>query len=277
MSWEGEHPATVLRGLEQRARRRFGQHFLVDTGVVRRIVRAAEVGENDAVVEVGPGLGVLSRALCEVGASLTAIELDRDLAAHLRTSMPEIRLIEADAASVDWADLLPGTDWKMVANLPYNVGTKVVMDALRTPSVFRSVVVMLQYEVVQRFCATPGTKAYGALTVQARARADARLVMTVERDRFHPPPKVRSAVLRMDLRPTPAFAGQCDGPAFDRAVQAAFSQRRKTVRNALKASYGAEGARRALAMADVDPGWRAEQIDLDGFVRLAASLDATAS
>lgn len=266
-----DDPRAVLAALEQRARKRFGQHFLTDRAVVDRIVRGARVAPGDRVLEVGPGLGILTRGLLAAGASVTAVELDRDLAAWLREALPELTLLEGDAARMDWAATLPGPGWKMVANLPYNVGTGVVMDALRAPATFRSVTVMLQLEVVQRMCAGPGDDAYGALSVEVAARARATFVTLVPPDRFHPPPKVQSAVVRLDLLDAPQV-GAVTPAAFDRVVRAAFGQRRKTLLNAVGSVYGRERAQRALGAAGIDPSLRAERLSLDGFRALAEAL-----
>ena len=141
-------PRELLAGLEQRARRRFGQHFLTDRGVVERIVRGARVAPGERVIEIGPGLGILTQALVAAGADLTAIELDRDLAEHVRTAFPTVRVIEADAARVDWGEVCGGQPVKIVANLPYNVGTTLTMQLLRKPALVRSITVMLHSGLV---------------------------------------------------------------------------------------------------------------------------------
>ncbi len=261
-------PRAILRELEQRARRRFGQHFLTDAGVVRRMVGGARVSEGDRVVEIGPGLGILTEQLLSEGVDLTAVELDRDLAAYIRERFPQVRLIEGDAAKVDWAEVTPGSGWKVVANLPYNVGTTVVMQLVRRPETFASVTVMLQLEVVQRLMAEPGSKSFGALSIQAQARARPRFVLKLPPGAFHPPPKVDSAVIHFDVYETPA-TGSCPADHFDKVVRAAFSHRRKTLRNSLAASWGRERADRSLAAAGLDAGMRPEQVDLAGYVGLA--------
>lgn len=266
-----EHPRRLLRELEQRARKRFGQHFLADVGLVRRIVRGARVEPGDRVVEIGPGLGILTEALVEAGAEVTAVELDRDLAAFLRERHPGLRLVEGDATRVDWSEVAPGEGWKVVANLPYNVGTTLTMDLLRQPDRFRSVTVMLQLEVVERLMAGPNTRAYNALSVEAQVRATPVFLTTVEPGAFHPPPKVRSAVVRLEVLPDPATGG-VPPDAFDRAVRAAFHHRRKTLANSLAAVYGRDRAARALQAAGIDPGLRAQALDLDGMRALARAI-----
>ncbi len=270
----GSDPRAELQALEQRARKRFGQHFLRDRGIVSRIVRAARLAPGDRVVEIGPGLGILTGALLEAEADLTVVELDRDLAAYLRERVPGLRVVEADAAKVDWTELCPGEGWKVVANLPYNVGTTVTMQLLRQPATFRSVTVMLQLEVVQRLCAEPGSKAYGALSVEAQVRARPTFVANVPPTVFHPRPKVHSAVVRLDTLPEPDTGGVPSGH-FDRVVRAAFGQRRKTLLNALGARYGREVAGAALDAAGIDRQLRADRLDLAGFRSLARALIVT--
>jgi 16S rRNA (adenine1518-N6/adenine1519-N6)-dimethyltransferase len=266
-------PREVLAQLEQRARKRFGQHFLTDAGTVERIVRGARVSPGDRVVEIGPGLGILTTALVSAGAELVTVELDRDLAEHVRNTFPQVRVVEGDAVKVDWAELCGGQLYKVVSNLPYNVGTTLTMQLVRHPELFSSLTVMLQLEVVQRLCAEPGSKTYGALSVEAQVRARPTFLMKVPPDRFHPRPKVDSAVLRLDLIPEPEVGGV--SPAFfDAVVRAAFSQRRKTVLNALGARFGREVAREALEQALVAPELRAEQLDLGAFRRVAGALRA---
>lgn len=265
------NPRGLLRELEQRARKRFGQHFLADPNLVRRIVRGARIEPGDRVVEIGPGLGILTEALLEAGADLTAVELDRDLAAFLRARHPSLHLVEADALKVDWSEIAPGSGWKVVANLPYNVGTTLTMDLLRQPERFRSVTVMLQLEVVERLMAEPDTRAYNALSVEAQVRARPVYLMTVLPGAFHPPPKVRSAVVRMELRESPDI-GEVTPEHFDRVVRSAFQQRRKTLLNSLTGQWGRQRAAHALSEAGIDPGLRAQALDLDAFRRLAEAL-----
>lgn len=272
MTERDAHPRNLLAELEQKARKRFGQHFLSDNALVDRMVRAARVKPGDRVVEIGPGLGILSRALLRAGAELTAVELDRDLAAWLRENFPEIRLVEADAMRCDWAEVAPGEGWKVVANLPYNVGTHVLMDLLRQPGRFASVSVMLQQEVVERLMAEPGTKAWGALSVEAQVRGAPVYLLKVPPGAFHPPPKVQSGVVRFDLFDEPRTFG-VDPDRFDAIVRASFSQRRKTVANSLGAHFGKERARAALQSAGVDPGLRAEVLSPADFAAIARALD----
>ena len=139
------HPASLLKLLEQHAKKRFGQHFLSSTAVVRQIISVAEVPAGAHVLEIGPGLGVLTEALLATGASVTAVELDRDMAGFIRDRLPEVNLVEADAAAVDFADILTGGPWRCVANLPYNAGTKMITRMLNQPERFDRLIVCLLY------------------------------------------------------------------------------------------------------------------------------------
>lgn len=265
------HPRAILAVLEQRARRRFGQHFLTRRDLVERMVRGALVQSGDRVVEIGPGLGILTDALLEAGADLTAVELDRDLAAWIAESRPAVRLVESDALRVDWGEVCPGSGWKLVANLPYNVGTALVVELVRHRDRFTSLTVMLQREVVERMLAAPGSKAYGSLSLHVQARARGVFLFPVPPGAFHPPPKVDSAVVRFDLLEAPEV-GPAGEDAFERVVRAAFSQRRKTLANSLAAMFGKEQATEALRAAGLSPSARAETLALADFQRLAAAL-----
>ena len=266
-----DDPRSILRQLEQSARRRFGQHFLRRRDIVERMVRGAGIANGDPVVEIGPGLGILTEAILRAGGELTAVELDRDLAGYIRQTYPEVRLVEADAARVNWNELLGEQVPKVVANLPYNVGTTIVMQMLRMPGRFESVTVMLQKEVVARMLAKPGSKTYGSLSVHLQSRAAPVFLFDVPPNSFFPPPKVVSSVVRLVLYPAPKV-GSVEPAYFDKVVTAAFSQRRKTIVNSLKALYGRDEAHAALEAAGIDPGIRAEKLDLSGFVRLAEAL-----
>ncbi len=265
------HPRELLAQLEQRARKRFGQNFLVDPGMAEAIVRGAQVRPGDRVVEIGPGLGQLTQALLAAGADLTAVELDRDLASWLRSRELGARIVEGDAARVDWEVVCPGTGWSVVANLPFNVGTVLTMQLLQHRHRFTRITVMLQKEVVDRLMSDPGGDAYGSLTVRSRVRARARRVIQVPSEAFHPRPKVDAAVVRLDPYPEPDF-GAAGEEGFDRVVTAGFSQRRKTLLNALGAMYGRERTAAALEVAGVAPTLRAEKLDVGAWRAIAAAL-----
>jgi len=275
MSGPEEHPATILRALEQRARRRFGQNFLARPDIPRRIAALTGAGPGDRVLEVGPGLGALSRSLLERGAAVTAVELDRDLADYLEEALPALTLVRGDALRVDFASLMDpppeGGSWIAASNLPYNVATPVLMRLLELGPRLRRLVLMFQKEVAMRLVAAPGSRTFGALSLRVQARARARVAMTLPPGAFHPRPKVDSAVVVLTPRPEP-LTGEAGPAGFDRAVRAGFSQRRKRLENALKATYGKARAREVVAACGF-AGRRAESLDLAAWARLADALE----
>lgn len=252
-------------------RKRFGQHFLTRPDIVERMVRATPVKAGDRVVEIGPGLGILTEALVAAGADITAVELDRDLAGHLTERFPGIRLISGDAMRIDWDVVCPGEGWKIVSNLPYNVGTPLVADLVAARAKFSTIVVMLQKEVVLRMLAPAGSDHYGALSVRIAAYAEATPVMHVPPSAFHPQPKVDSMVIRLELRPEP-LVGPAGEELFARVVKASFAQRRKTVLNSLSSLFPRDRSLAALEGAGINPMARAETLDLAAFQNLASCL-----
>ena len=266
-----EGPSAQLRALDTRARKSLGQHFLASPSVARRIVQLAGVGEGTRVVEVGPGLGAMTEHLLAAGARLVAVERDERLAERLVERWPELELLRADATKVDWATRLPGDGWTCVSNLPYNVGTHIVSAMVRTPGTFEALVVMLQREVAERICAEPGSKSYGALSVELQARARAELLLRVKPGSFHPPPKVDSTVIRLTPRRHPQVSAEALA-GLDRVVRAAFAQRRKTLRRSLGSVYGKDRAVAALTAAAIDPGARPETVAVESFAQLVEAL-----
>lgn len=249
------------------AKKSFGQHFLLDLNITRKIARLAEVGEGDHVIEVGPGPGGLTRALLETGARVTAVEKDprfvpllEDLAAAAAGRLA-VRL--EDALQADEAAIAGGAPAHVVSNLPYNVGTPLLLKWLTGAFTPASMTLMFQKEVAERVVAAPGAEAYGRLAVVAAATAQARLVMDVPARAFTPPPKVASAVVRLVPRPDRPDAARLD--ALQSVTAAAFGQRRKMLRSSLKALGGAALCERA----GIPPEARAETIPLDGLLALA--------
>ena len=253
-----------------RPSRALGQNFVVDPNTVRRIARLAGVGPGDRVLEIGPGLGALTLALAETGASVTAVEADRHLIPVLEEVVgrsPLVRVVHADAMSVDWAGLL-GTDqgWVLVANLPYNIATPLVADLLdRVPAIDR-MLVMVQREVGERLSAGPGDEAYGAVSVKVAYWAESRLGGRVPAAVFHPRPNVESVLVDIRRRPAPAVDPAVVGPErLFEVVRAGFATRRKMLRRALAGLVKPD----AFTAAGVAPESRAEDLDVQAWGRLS--------
>lgn len=244
-------------------KKRFGQHFLHDPQVIAHIVRAFNPQPGQTVVEIGPGLGALTGALLRVLPSLHAVELDRDLAGRLRDNYGErLDLREADAVVYDFC-CLASRGLRVIGNLPYNVSTPLLFHLLSQPCV-ADMLFMLQKEVVDRLAAPPGGKDYGRLSVMVQAQCAVERLFTVGPGAFSPPPKVESAVVRLTPYGSPPVP--IDDPrVFARVVQAAFAQRRKTLRNTLKGVVTTE----ALTAAGIDPGRRAETLSLAEFAAIS--------
>jgi 16S rRNA (adenine1518-N6/adenine1519-N6)-dimethyltransferase len=251
------------------ANKALGQHFLLDLNITRKIARLAAPLDGCTVIEVGPGPGGLTRALLEAGAKVVAVEKDprflpmlEDLA---QAADGALRVIRADALAIDEAELSGGRPAAIVSNLPYNVGTPLLIKWLTGPFQPTAMTLMFQKEVAQRVVAPPGAAAFGRLAVIAQACAEATLVMEAPARAFTPPPKVDSAVVRLvprNDRPEPPRLA-----ALQKITQAAFGQRRKMLRSSLK-PLGGEALCR---LAGVSPEARAETISVDGFLRLADS------
>jgi 16S rRNA (adenine1518-N6/adenine1519-N6)-dimethyltransferase len=248
-------------------RKRFGQNFLVDRHTIERIVAALDPQPDDNIVEIGPGLGALTRPLLERVKRLTVIEIDRDLAARLVAEYPAERLTlhTADALEFDFGSL--GPDLRIVGNLPYYISSPFLFHLAQYGAALRDITVMLQKEVVERMAAAPATPEYGRLSVMLRARFRVERLFRVAAGAFRPTPKVDSTVAR--LTPLGAARPQIDDERlFARIVAAAFGQRRKTLRNALK-TFASDAE---LERAGIAPGARGETLSVADFVRLANAL-----
>lgn len=249
------------------AKKSFGQHFLLDLNITRRIARAAGDIAGKPVIEVGPGPGGLTRALLEASADpLIAIEKDPRFMPLLEPlivwSGGRLRIVQGDALEVNESELVHGC-CAIVSNLPYNVGTPLLVKWLKAGAWRGDMTLMFQKEVAQRIVAKPGDDAYGRLAVLTQARCDAKLAFTVPARAFTPAPKVASAVVRLVDRADP----YPDLDALERVTGAAFGQRRKMLRSALRALT--PDAEALLRAADIEPAARAEEIDQAGFRRLA--------
>ncbi len=261
-----------------RPSRALGQNFVVDPNTVRRIVRLAGVTDGAAVVEVGAGLGSLTLALAEAGARVVAVEVDRGLVPILRQLVADqpVTVVEADALQIDWAELLGPADgngrWSLVANLPYNIATPLVVQVLEQAPQVGSLLVMVQREVGERLAARPGQAAYGAVSVVVDYWAEASVVGRVPPTVFVPRPNVESALVRIDRRPSPAVP--VTTATYDRlrqVVRAGFAQRRKMLRRSLAGVVPVA----AFAAAGVAPEARAEELDVEQWGRLAGWAEAT--
>jgi 16S rRNA (adenine1518-N6/adenine1519-N6)-dimethyltransferase len=244
-------------------RKRFGQHFLHDPRVLERIVDAIDPRSGDALLEIGPGEGALTRLLLERVESLEAIEIDRDLAARLERDLPRERLLVhvGDALDFDFASM--PTDLRVVGNLPYNISTPLLFHLAGFSERLQDLHFMLQREVVERMVAAPSTPEYGRLSVMLQTRFRMQSLFEVGPGAFKPPPKVHSAVVRM-VPLTPAERPAVDERVFADLVRRAFSARRKTLRNALRLSPA------QLGELGIDAGLRPENLAPQDYVKLAA-------
>lgn len=244
------------------ARKRFGQNFLVDLGVIDEIVRAISPKPGQALIEIGPGLGALTNPVVERCEQLTVVELDRDLAARLR-KRAELTVIESDVLKVDFAAIARerGQRLRVIGNLPYNISSPILFHLLPCANVVEDQHFMLQKEVVDRMVAHPGNKDYGRLSVMLQWRYDMECVVDVPPESFDPPPKVDSALVRMVPLPQPP---QVDPAVLESMVALAFSQRRKILRHTLGHWIEEHGIQ-----TDFDLQRRAEEVPVDEFIALA--------
>ncbi len=252
-----------------RPRKRFGQHFLTDPGVVDAIISAIAPSEDDVIVEIGPGLGAITRSLATRAGALHAIELDRDLAARLVREFAtnsSVTVHEADALNFDYAVL--GPSLRIVGNLPYNISTPLLFQLLRYSARIVDMHFMLQKEVVDRMAAAPGSKAYGRLGIMLGCHFQIDALFDVDKSAFDPPPEVTSAVVRLAPLPAGTYVIE-DEARLSRLVAQAFSQRRKTIRNSLR-NVADEAL---LESVGIDPGLRPEAIAIAEYVRLANTLE----
>ncbi|MFM2449563.1 MAG: hypothetical protein RIS44_2013 [Pseudomonadota bacterium] len=249
-------------------RKRFGQHFLVDGGVIDAIVQGIEPCPGDALIEIGPGLGALTNPLVRECEHLTVVELDRDLAARLRKRV-ELRVVESDVLKVDFAALAAelSAPLRVVGNLPYNISTPILFHLMDFAHHVRDQHFMLQKEVVDRMVAEPATKDYGRLSVMLQWRYEMETLLEVPPEAFDPPPRVDSAVVRMLVRLTPA---KVDAQLLREVVAVAFSQRRKLVRHTLGVYLQNQGF-----TGQFDLQRRAEEVSVGEYVALAQALSAT--
>ncbi len=256
-----------------RPRKRFGQHFLHDPVVIGKIVDAVDPQPGDFMAEIGPGLGAITVPLLERLGHLHVVELDRDLAQALCrrcSDLGELTIHQADALSFDFSGLAPpGIRVRLVGNLPYNISTPLLFHLLEQKEAIEDMHFMLQREVVERMSAEPGTKQYGRLTVMLAASCRVQFLFSVGPGAFRPPPRVQSAVVRLLPWRSPPF-DMGDPRTFAMLVRQAFSMRRKTLRNALRALLSEAD----IVAAGIDPGCRAETLEPAAFAALARRIPA---
>jgi 16S rRNA (adenine1518-N6/adenine1519-N6)-dimethyltransferase len=261
-----------------RARKRFGQHFL-EAAWVRKVADVVAAQPDDVILEIGPGRGALTRALATSGARVVAVEIDRDLAAELEAAaLPNVRIVTDNVLDADWAAITGHARFRVVGNLPYNISSPILRKLVavhRATGLVSDAVVMLQREVADRVVASPGTKDYGVLSIVVQLHARVDQVLLLPPGAFRPPPKVLSSVIR--LRFGPPRVEVADADLLERLVKGMFTQRRKTLSNAL--SRFAEGAGRsagdALAAAGIDGQRRPDTLTLDEVARLANVFSRT--
>lgn len=284
---EFQTPSQYFQRAGARPRKRFGQNFLTQPATAARIVESAELEASDIAVEIGPGLGALTRYVAPLVNRLHLIELDREMAAYLRevfsideadTSGSGVKVYEEDALSFDFAALgrKEGRRLVLLGNLPYNISSPLAFHLLEAFPAIDRAVFMVQKEVGERFAAGPGTGDYGVLSVLLGVYARVRKLFTVGPAQFYPPPKVDSLVIRIDFAEDP-FQGQGFDPGFDflrKLVSLAFQKRRKTLHNSLKGCFGisAQALSDAFEKAGIDPGRRPETLAPPEFTSLAAEI-----
>ena len=255
-----------------RAKKRFGQHFLEDPAVITAITRRFGAPQGARVIEIGPGAGAITGALLDTGVDLAAVEIDRDMQARLVQSFgtrDNFSLLAGDILDTDIAALANGQRAHVIGNLPYNITSPIVFHLLDSLAHVASMYFMVQKEVAERFAASPGGRDYGRPSVMVQQRCDVEMDILIPPSAFRPPPRVMSAMLRLRPRATP-LGGEVDMAMFKRVVAAAFAQRRKTLRNALKQLATAD----RLEQAGIDPAARAETVDVAGYARLTRELSA---
>ena len=253
---------------QHRPRKRFGQNFLHDAGVINGIAGAIAPQADDHLVEIGPGQGALTESLITGGCQLDVIELDRDLVPGLLAAFsiyPRFRLHSEDALKFDYASLASGQErLRIVGNLPYNISTPLIFRLLENAAIIRDMHFMLQLEVVERLAATPGNKTWGRLGIMTQYHCQVEHLFDVPPEAFNPPPKVQSAIVRLQPWQESPWP-DCDEAKLRQVVRAAFAQRRKTLRNNLKGLIDSAG----LEILGIDPGARAETLQLTQFIEIA--------
>ncbi|MBI2346397.1 MAG: ribosomal RNA small subunit methyltransferase A [Deltaproteobacteria bacterium] len=284
MAAQQNHTAhRLLARYRIRPTKRLGQNFLVNRGVLEKIVRAVAPEAGERLLEIGPGLGTLTRLLAMAGAHVTAIEADRRMVELLEAELggrPNVRIVYGDILEVDLDALIPTPRWRAVGNIPYNISSPILFLLRDQRQLFSEAILMLQKEVAERLTARVGTKEYGLLTIGLGAVGTCERIFDVAPGSFWPPPKVTSSIVRLRFPELPPYP-MLDLAAFTRVVRAAFGKRRKTIRNALvmaaaEGQYGFTPTPRAidvaLSTAGIDPVLRPETVTIAHFAALTGAL-----
>ena len=270
----------LLRRHGFRARKRFGQNFLVDRNIVNKIIDAADIHEGDPVLEIGPGVGTLTEAIAERGARVVAVEIDRYMIAILQEVLPKVEVVNDDILRLDLpqflADHFGDLKVKVIGNLPYYITSPIVTEMLAVRDRIERLVLTVQKEVGERLRASPGTKDYGSMSVFVQFYAEVEVISHLSPNVFLPPPDVSSAIVRLTPRSEPPVDVPSEQLFFD-IVHCGFGKRRKTLLNSLSdcpaLGLSKEQVFRVLHDAGIDPSLRAETLSLDDFARIARSVD----
>ena len=276
---EPQNTIALIKAHDFSFKRRFGQNFLIDSHVLDKIIRGAEIGKEDAVLEIGPGIGTLTQALCEAAGEVTAVEIDRDLIPILEKTLAaydNVRIINEDILKLDLS-AISEKPLKVVANLPYYITTPIIMGLFESGAPLLSITVMVQKEVADRMQAAPGGKDYGALSLAVQYYAEAEIIANVPPNCFIPRPGVGSAVIRLTKHTAPPVQPKDEKFMF-RLIRAAFAQRRKTLVNTLRndssLSYSREQLETVLAAMGLPAAVRGERLSLAEFAELSDQLMA---
>lgn len=265
----------ILKTFDIHMSRKLGQNFLIDEGIVQGIVAAADIQEGETVLEVGPGIGTLTQGLAEAKANVVAVELDSrlpDVLAKTLEGYENVRIVHGDILKVNIREIVKSESFKVVANLPYYITTPIIMALLEQHLPVKKLVAMVQKEVAERMVAKPGTKDYGALSVAVQYYTEPKIILDVPPKSFIPSPAVDSVVICCDVREKPAV-DVVNEKMFFRTVKAGFSQRRKTLNNALKTmGLGVEVVKNALEVSGIDGNRRGETLSLEEFAAIANAI-----
>ncbi len=266
----------ILKKYGLRANKKLGQNFLINEEIINEIVEKADVQKNDVIIEIGPGLGSLTAKLLENAKKVIAIELDPDMSKILRERFSlydNFELIENDVLKVNSQEIIfEYESVKVVANLPYYITTPIIMKLLEDKLKLKSITVMVQKEVGERFCAKPNSKEYGAITISINYYTKPEVIIDVPKENFEPVPEVDSCVIKLDIRDVPPVSLKNEKEFFN-LVKAGFSQRRKTINNSL-ASMGKtkEQVKNVLEKLNIDPKLRAENLTIEQFAEISNNI-----